>query len=131
MSRRKKTSSLVLDSVQARAAGLESIDAQLDLGSGLTLAAFKTAIGDTQAKLAAYNTLLSQVDEAANGFAVAERNLRDMRDRTLAGVAPASAVTACSTKWPAGPVPPSGSGACPRARRRRVRDNAPYPSAET
>ena len=87
MSRRKKTSSLVLDSAQARAAGLESIDIQLDLGSGLTLAAFKTAIGDTQAKLAAYNTLLSQVDEAANGFAVAERNLRDMRDRTLAGVA--------------------------------------------
>lgn len=87
MSRRKKTSSLVLDSAQARAAGLESIDAQLDLGSGLTLAAFKTAIVDAQTKLAAYNTLLSQVDEAANGFAVAERNLRDMRDRTLAGVA--------------------------------------------
>jgi hypothetical protein len=87
MARRKKTSSLVLDSSQARAAGLESIDPQLDLGGELTLANFRAAIVETQGKLAAYNTLLSQVDEAANGFADAERKLRDMRDRTLAGVA--------------------------------------------
>jgi hypothetical protein len=87
MSRRKKTSSLVLDSAQARAAGLESIDPQLDLGGGLTLASFKAAITETQGKMTAYNTLLSQVDEAANGFAEAERKLRDLRDRTLAGVA--------------------------------------------
>lgn len=87
MSRRKKTSSLVLDSAQARAAGLESIDPQLDLGGGLTLASFKAAITEAQGKMTAYNTLLSQVDEAANGFADAERKLRDLRDRTLAGIA--------------------------------------------
>jgi len=87
MARRKKTSSSVLDASQARAAGLESIDPQLDLGGGLTHAAFKTTITDTQAKLTAYNTLLSQADEAANQFALAESKLRDQHDRMLAGVA--------------------------------------------
>lgn len=87
MARRKKTSSLVLDSSQTRAVGLESIDPQLDLGRDMTVDNFRAAIIEAQARLAAYNTLLSQVNESSNGFADAECRLRDMRDRTLAGAA--------------------------------------------
>jgi len=87
MARVKKTSSLTLERAAARAAGLESIDAALDLGNGLTLASYRAAIADTNTKLGAYNTLLSQVDEAQNAFREAERALGDTSDRMLAGVA--------------------------------------------
>jgi hypothetical protein len=87
MSRLKKINSPVLDNAGARAAGLGSIEAALDLGNGMTLAAYKAAIADAQEKLTAYNTLLSQVDEANNAFADAEDKVRDLSDRMLAGVA--------------------------------------------
>jgi hypothetical protein len=87
MARVKKTSSLILERAAARAAGLESIDSALDLSNGLTLAAYRTAIADTNTKLGTYNTLLSQVDEAQNAFRLTERQLGDMSDRMLAGVA--------------------------------------------
>jgi uncharacterized protein (DUF1501 family) len=87
MSRRKKTSSITLERSAARAAGLESIDPALDLGNGLSLATYRAAIADTSAKLSAYNTLLSQVDEAHNAFAAAESGLGETSDRMLAGVA--------------------------------------------
>lgn len=87
MARRKKTSSLVLEAAAARAAGLESIDAALDLGGSLTLASYKTAIADAQTKLNAYNTLLSDVDEASNAFETSESAVREISDRMLAGVA--------------------------------------------
>jgi hypothetical protein len=59
----------------------------LDLGNGLSLAAFRAALVDTQTKMAAYNTLLSQSDAAQNIFLAADRNLRDLNDRMLAGIA--------------------------------------------
>lgn len=87
MSRLKKTSSVVLENAGARAAGLGSIDPALDLGGGIELVAYRAAIVDAQAKQTAYNTLLSQVDEASNAFEAAEDKVRDLSDRMLAGVA--------------------------------------------
>ena len=87
MSRLKKTSSAVIEGAGARASGLSGIDTALDLGGGLELAAYKTAIADAQSKLSAYNTLLSQADEASNAFEAAEDKVRDLSDRMLAGVA--------------------------------------------
>ena len=87
MSRLKKTNSAVLEGAGARAAGLSSIDPALDLGGGLDLATYKAAIAEAQAKQTAYNTLLSQVDEATNAFEAAEDKVRDLSDRMLAGVA--------------------------------------------
>jgi len=83
----KKTSSTVIDTASTRAAGVDSIDPKLDLGSRLTQMAYKMALVDTLAKLAAYNTILSQADEASNVFEAAERSLNDLNDRMLAGVA--------------------------------------------
>ena len=87
MPRIKKSNSFIIEMAAKRSAGLESIDPALDLGNGLTLAAYKAALGDAQAKMSAYNTLLSDVDNAGNAFHAAEKNLRDLNDRVLAGVA--------------------------------------------
>jgi hypothetical protein len=87
MPRLKRSSSKVLRLAATRAAGMKTIDAALDLGNGLTLAAYHTAIADTQAKQSAYNGLLAQSDEARNVFSAAEGSLADLTDRMLAGVA--------------------------------------------
>lgn len=87
MARIKKQSSGPLELAAARAAGLKSIDPALDLGNGLTLAAYIALIESVSAKLSTYNTTLSQVDEASNAFQAEERKLADMSDRVLAGVA--------------------------------------------
>lgn len=83
----KKRSSPLIESAQTRLASLSSIDPALDLGSDLTAAAYKSAIQDTQAKLDAYNALLSQADEAANTLNAAEKELGSLSERMLAGVA--------------------------------------------
>jgi protein involved in polysaccharide export with SLBB domain len=86
MSRRKRTSSRALQNASARAAGIESIDPALDLGGGLTIAAYNAAIQDTREKQTRYNTLLAESDEAANVFEAAEAGLRDLTERMLAAV---------------------------------------------
>ncbi|MFT3868896.1 MAG: hypothetical protein QM715_10605 [Nibricoccus sp.] len=86
MSRRKRTSSRALQNASARAAGIESIDPALDLGGGLTVAAYNAAIQDARDKQTKYNTLLAESDEAANVFEAAEANLRDLTERMLAAV---------------------------------------------
>jgi ATP phosphoribosyltransferase regulatory subunit HisZ len=84
---RLKSSSAVTEKAQTRLASLSSIDSALDLGSGLTLAAYRADIQDAQATLEAYNNLLSQADEAANQLHAAEADLRSLSERMLAGVA--------------------------------------------
>jgi len=84
---RSKSSSVIVETAQARLAGLSSIDPALDLGSGLTVAAYREAIQDVRAKLNAYNSLLSKVDDANNALRAAEKELRSLSERMLAGVA--------------------------------------------
>ncbi|MDD2922210.1 MAG: hypothetical protein PHQ36_07980 [Anaerolineales bacterium] len=86
MARQKKVSPIV-EKAQQRLSALVSIDPALDLGSGLTVAAFQAEVSDCQAKLGVYNTLLSQVDEAYNAVLSAEKALRDLNERMLTGVA--------------------------------------------
>jgi len=85
--RPKKGSSRVLERATTRAAALASIDPALDLGGGLTLAAFRDAIANTQQKLDAYNAALSAVDSAHNALVASEKALADMSERMLSGVA--------------------------------------------
>jgi len=85
MARQKKTSK-VIEAANTRAASLASIDAALDLGNDLTLAAYKAAIKATQDKLDDYNTKLSEADAAQNAFELAEGDLGDLSARMLAGV---------------------------------------------
>ena len=82
----KVGTSPVAVAAQARLDALKSLDPNLDLGYGLTLVAYQALINTAQAKLSAYNTLLSQVDDAQNALRAAEQELRPFSARLLAGV---------------------------------------------
>jgi multidrug efflux pump subunit AcrA (membrane-fusion protein) len=84
---RQKRISTVVEKAQQRLAALTSVDPALDFGNNLSITAYRAEAADAQAKLDAYNTLLSQVDEAYNAFQSAEKSLRDLSERMLAGVA--------------------------------------------
>ena len=86
MARQKRTSSIA-EAAGTRASGLESIDANLDLGNGLTLGAFKSAISAVAFQLSAYNTKLSELDGLLNVLEAGEKSLADLSERMLSGVA--------------------------------------------
>ena len=83
---RLKRSSNALKKAQERAEHLQSIDAQLDLGFGLTLGAFQAAMDSLQAHLKTYNEQLSALDEQAAVLRAEEQNLLDLTERMLEGV---------------------------------------------
>jgi hypothetical protein len=83
MARQKKLST-VLEKAAQRHTALASIDPALDLGGGLTVAAFKTEIDNARALQDEYNTLLSQVDGIYNRFQDAEKSVRELSQRTQA-----------------------------------------------
>lgn len=85
MGRLRKTSK-ILEKAQVRIAGLKAIDPALDLGNGLTVAAFEAKIVSTAKKLADYNQELAVVDEMQNSFVTEEDSLKDISERMLAGV---------------------------------------------
>ena len=82
----KRKSSQVLADAQQRAVNLKSIAATLDLGSGLTLAAYNAKIAATETALEAYNIQLAKADALGNDFKAVEKALRTLSSRMLAGV---------------------------------------------
>lgn len=86
MGRARRTSK-VLDKAQTRSAGIKSVNPTLDLGNGLTAASFDTAINAVQTSLLEYNQALAAIDEKYNALIAAEKDLGDMSERVLAGVA--------------------------------------------
>lgn len=82
----KRKSSQVLAAAQTRAANLKSIAPVLDLGSGLTLAAYNTKITAAEAALEAYNIQLAKADALGNDFKAVEKELSALSTRMLAGV---------------------------------------------
>jgi len=85
MARQKKTAKII-EAANTRAASLASIDANLNLGNGLTLAADATAITAAQKKLDDYNTALSAADAAQNVFEAGEETSANLSERMLAAV---------------------------------------------
>ncbi|MEA5565165.1 hypothetical protein [Anabaena sp. UHCC 0399] len=83
---RKKRSSPVLKKAVRRAAGMNSIHPNLDVGNGLTLPTFSTLIETMQAKENAYNTALSNLDKLYREMLETERELGDMTEHMLMGV---------------------------------------------
>lgn len=86
MARQKRTSPIA-ESAGVRADSLESIDTNLDLGNGLTLGSYKSAISAVAFQLSAYNTKLSEVDGLLNALEAGEKSLADLSERMLSGVA--------------------------------------------
>lgn len=85
MARRKRTSTSAAFA-QSRANSLGSIDPNLDLGNGMTLAAYALAIKGTADKNDAYNTELSKLDGLLNDLEAGEAALDDLSTRMLAAV---------------------------------------------
>ena len=82
----KRRSSQILSDAQTRAANLKSIAPALDLGSGLTLAAYSAKIAAAQNVLDSYNVQLAKADALGNDFKAVEKELRFLSSRMLAGV---------------------------------------------
>lgn len=83
---KQKRKSKAAELAQKRLAGLESISTTLNLGNGLTIPAYSTAIQSVLAKLDAYNTQLSVADTALNDVESQEKILRLLSERFLEAV---------------------------------------------
>ncbi len=84
---RPKQKSEVMLQVQSRLAGMKSINAKLDLGSGCSTATVEAKLNEARQKLEAYNTLLSQAASAANEYERVEKELASLSKKILIGVA--------------------------------------------
>jgi hypothetical protein len=109
MARRKRTSQLLEKAVR-RAAGMSSIDPGLDLGNGLTLPAFSTLIETMRSRENAYNSALSNLDKLYREMLETERELGDMAEHMLLGVA---------TRYGKSSVEYGMAGGVPKNQRRR------------
>jgi hypothetical protein len=83
---RPKRKSPSLTKASERAVSLASIDPNLDLGNGKTLAGFKAKIAAGEAKLENYNMLLSSIDSELNDLEAAEKEIRALTESMLSGV---------------------------------------------
>jgi len=87
---RIKRKSKAAEKAATRAAALSSISPTLDLGNGLTLAAYNAAIDaiahPLTGKLALYNAALSTLDAQLADLRTSERALNTMGETMLAGV---------------------------------------------
>lgn len=121
MARRKRTSQMLEKAVR-RAAGINSIDPNLDLGNGLTLPAFSTLIETLRTRENAYNSALSNLDKLYREMLETERELGDMAEHMLLGVA---------TRYGKSSVEYGMAGGIPKnQRRKRLRGESPTPSSE-
>lgn len=121
MARRKRTSQMLEKAVR-RAAGINSIDPNLDLGNGLTLPAFSILIETMRTRENAYNTALSNLDKLYREMLETERELGDMAEHMLLGVA---------TRYGKSSVEYGMAGGVPKnQRRKKLRGESLIPSAE-
>jgi hypothetical protein len=121
MARRKRTSQ-VLEKAVRRAAGMSSIDSALDLGNGLSLPAFSTLIETMRSRENDYNSALSNLDRLYREMLQTERELADMAEHMLLGVA---------TRYGKSSVEYGMAGGVPKNQRRKgLRGEASIPGAE-
>jgi len=85
MAQRKRESASVNRATE-RANNLKSIDPELDLGNGLTLAAYDAKIKATKAENDTYNTMKSALDGQLDKVEEAEKDIDTMSVNMLAGV---------------------------------------------
>ncbi|MEH2184011.1 hypothetical protein [Nostoc sp.] len=121
MARRKRTSQ-VLEKATRRAAGINSIDPNLDVGNGLTLPAFSTLIEMMRTKENAYNSALSNLDKLYREMLEIEDQLADMAEHILMGV---------GTRYGKSSIEYGMAGGVPKNQRRKgLRGESPIPSVE-
>jgi len=82
-----KKSSDIIKGAQERSAELTNISPTLDLGNGVTVAAFNTKIDKANKLLAIYNDALNKADGARSDFEAAEKEVEIMNTTMLKAVA--------------------------------------------
>ena len=87
MARRKLKRIKEYDIAKARLAAIKSINPNLDLGNGITVAVYEAAIGDFSTTVGLYNTTLSTVDDLYNSSIAKIAVMQDLTERVLSGVA--------------------------------------------
>lgn len=121
MARRKRTS-LVLEKAVRRAASINSIHPNIDLGNGLTLPAFSTLIETMRTKENAYNSALSSLDKLYREMLETEDELGDMTEHMLMAV---------GTRYGKSSVEYGMAGGIPKNQRRKgLRGESPTTSDE-
>ncbi|WP_445629448.1 hypothetical protein [Nostoc sp. DSM 114167] len=121
MARRKRTSQ-VLEKAVRRAASINSIDPNLNLGNGLTLPTFSSLIETMRTRENLYNTALSNLDKLYHEMLQTERELADMAEHMLLGVA---------TQYGKSSVEYGMAGGVPKNQRRKgLRGESPVSNLE-
>ena len=82
----QKRKSKVLEKAQKRLAGMESIDANLDLGNGLTVASYQSEISGIEKTIDAFNKTKSDHDGLAVELKNSEKKLLDLNEKMLEAV---------------------------------------------
>jgi hypothetical protein len=85
MARPKRTSA-ALAKAEQRAAGMESIDQNLDLGNGLTLDNYNQKINYLRSQLAVYTTALANVDALTRQITDLEADLNQTSEQMLLSI---------------------------------------------
>ena len=83
---RQKRNSAALKKADVRMAGMKSVDPALDLGNGLTLAAYVAKRDALKTLLDSYNSDLSNLDAKLNDVNALETQVHDLSARMLQGV---------------------------------------------
>lgn len=86
MSRKKRTSR-VLEKAELRSAGLKAINPKLDFGEAHNLNYLTQLIEQLRTKIDAYNTALSIIDSSKVEIEELEKNLGNVSEKMLIGVA--------------------------------------------
>lgn len=82
----KKKSAPILEAASTRIAGVKSIGNDLDLGNGLSVTTYSTAIVALRTVLEEYNTALTDADVKRSEFKEKQKSLKDLHERMLMGV---------------------------------------------
>lgn len=86
MSRKKRTSRVV-EKAELRSSGLKAIDPNMDFGNNCNLENMTKLIEEYRSKIDAYNTALAVIDSSRTQMTELEKNLGELSERMLIGVA--------------------------------------------
>ncbi|MCP6759551.1 MAG: hypothetical protein NHB32_12460 [Fischerella sp. CENA71] len=86
MTRQRRTSR-ILEKAQLRSSGLKAIDANMDFGDTRNLQNMTQLMEQLRTKIDAYNTALVVIDSSRTEIQELEKNLGELIDKMLIGVA--------------------------------------------
>ncbi|BAZ51533.1 hypothetical protein NIES4103_41900 [Nostoc sp. NIES-4103] len=84
---RQKRTSRILEKAELRSSSLKAVDANMDFGDTRNLQNLTQLIEQLRTRIDAYNTALSVIDSSKTEIEKLEKNLADLTDKMLLGVA--------------------------------------------